>query len=247
MVLSAAIKDYIARELGIGDCFVYSGLSWTAVSVSGETVSETGGTGKLLSRIISGAIDHVDVTSPITKTFRASDLPGTVTLADVMNSVLTEDNNPVSETQYCATGALPPPPTPPVTPPLPPPPTPPPPPPPPVTPPADIYKHVKIVPPAGTSYAYVSDIQIPSEMTIGITYSGAVIVSVTTPGQYKAELHLRALPINWDGNIATLPGVSSTITTETKQLNTGSHGLNWSWAVPDIPGDFVIVSLLYIG
>ena len=225
MALSTTLKDYIARELGIGDCFVYSGLSWTAVSVLGDSETETGGTGKLLSRIISSAVDHVDVTSPRTKTFRASDLPSAISLADIMNSVLTEDKNPASETQYCAAGA------PPVT--------------PPVTPP-DIYKHVKIVPPAGEAQeAYVSDIQIPSEMTIGNTYSGAVFVNVATPGQYKAELLFRQQPAGWDGDITTLAGASGTITTETRALTSGTQNLNWTWIVPNIPGDFVIVAVLY--
>lgn len=217
MAISAALKDYIARELGIGDCFVYSGLSWTVVSVLGDSETETGGTGKLLSRIISSAVDHVDVTSPRTKTFRASDLPGAISLADIMSSVLTEDKNPASETQYCAGGAPP-----------------------------DIYKQVKIVPPAGEAQeAYISDIQIPSEMTIGTSYSGAVFVNVATPGQYKAELLFRQQPAGWDGNITTLAGASGTITTEAKALTSGTQNLNWTWTVPNIPGDFIIVSVLY--
>lgn len=221
MALTTARKEYIARELGVNNCFVYSGLSWTVVSVLGDTETETGGTGKIVSRIISGAVDHVDLAAPRTKTFRATDLSG-VTLADVMNTILKEDNMPTTETQYCV-GA------PPVT--------------PPVTP---IHKIVKIVPPAGEELvAYVSDIEIPMEMTIGESYSGAVVLSVTSTSEYKAEIVFRRYPTGWDGAIASLPGAAATITTETKTLNSGSQRLNWTWTVPNIPGDFVIISRLY--
>lgn len=228
MAITVAQKDYIARELGVGNCFVYSGLSWKAVSVLGGFETETGGTGKIVSRIISGAIDHVDLTSPRVKTFKATDLTG-VTLLDVKDTILTADKNPTSEMQYCAAGTTPPPPTPP-------------------TPPSMVHKVVRIVPAAGAAQeAYVSDIEIPSEMSVGNTYSGAVLVTVTTPGSYKAEVVFRRYPSGWDGTIATLPGATAAIVTEVKSLAAGAQRLNWTWTVPNIPGDFVIVSVLYMG
>ena len=221
-MLTEAGKNYIAREFGISNCWVYSGLSWRAYGIDGTHVDETGGTGTVVSRVLSGAIDRVELRS---KTYKKADLTaanaGDVTLIDVRDTILKNDGFPVGETQYCA-GA------PPVAPEIP-------------------YKVVKIVPPTGVApAAYVSDIEIPLEMVIGATYTGAVITSVTSTGKYKAELVFYRYPTGWDGRVESLPGASSAIQTETKTLNEGSQRLNWTWTVPNIPGDFVIVSRLYV-
>ena len=102
-MITEAGKEYIAREFGIGDCWIYTGLSWVVYGIDGTTVSETGGTGKIVSRVISGATDRVVKNA---KTYRKADLTSAnegneVTLIDVRDVILVNDGYPAGEDQYC--------------------------------------------------------------------------------------------------------------------------------------------------
>ena len=60
MVLTKNGKDYIAKNFGVNDCFVESGLTWTDVGydmvdaegnvVAGERVASSGGTKNIVGR-----------------------------------------------------------------------------------------------------------------------------------------------------------------------------------------------------
>lgn len=218
-MISEAGKKYIAQNFGVGNCWVYSGLSWRAHGIDGTHVDGAGGTGSIVSRVISGAIERVELKTPRTGSFTKAQLTaanaGEVTLIDIRDVILANDGYPTGQAKYCAE-------------------------------PEELHKIVKIVPPTEQKEAYVSDIEIPGEMIIGQSYSGAVMVSVNTTGEYKAEIIFYAHPTGWDGQIASLPSATSTIATEVKALSTGSQRLNWTWTVPNMPGDFVIISRLYV-
>ena len=96
--------------------------------------------------------------------------------------------------------------------------------------------------------ATVTDIDIPAKMVIGKTYTGAVILSVSTAGTFNARLDFHRQPSGWDGTIASLPSPTTAITTETKSLSVGSgKRLAWSWKVPKITaGLYIVVSRLYV-
>ena len=107
MVLSTNGKDYIARELGIGNCFVSSGMAWTSVAVDGVTVNETGGTASIVGRLVNTAIySRIDLTYPKVKTFYYSNLKVANDGLDVVLTdsqwIVANDGAPVSEPQYCA-------------------------------------------------------------------------------------------------------------------------------------------------
>ena len=130
-MISEAGKKYIAEQFGakVGtkQCWVYSGLSWRQYAIDGTFVDETGGTGKVVSRVIGAVTDRIELKTPRIGTYRKSDLTtanaGEVTLIDVRDTILKNDGYPAGETQYCVEAA--PPPIPPVTPPVAPPVTPP--------------------------------------------------------------------------------------------------------------------------
>lgn len=113
MTLVNSGREYIARNIGLSDCWVYSGLSWTAVSVLGDRVSRTGGTGKAVNDIILPATDHIEIGAlSISKaTLRTNNGGNDVTISDVVNEILLNDGYPAGETKYCV-GAPPPTPTP---------------------------------------------------------------------------------------------------------------------------------------
>jgi len=104
--LTEAGKRYIAENFGIDGCWVYSGLSWRVVSVLGDSVDETGGTGKVVSRLVLDVTDRVELKAPITGTYRKADLTtanggNEVTLIDVRDIILANDGYPEGENQYC--------------------------------------------------------------------------------------------------------------------------------------------------
>ncbi len=113
MAFSTAQKDWIAKNLGINNCFVYDGLSWRQYATDGAYEDDTGGTGIILSRILAPNTDRVELTAPRKKTFRASDVPITgrtyeEILPDIKADVLSQDGHPSGEAQYCATVTRPP-------------------------------------------------------------------------------------------------------------------------------------------
>jgi hypothetical protein len=104
--LTEAGKRYIAENFGVGGCFVHSGLSWTVHAVDGSSLRETGGTGQVVSRVISSVTDRVELTSPRTGTYRNTDLVSandgnSVSLLDVMDYIMLNDGYPEGENQYC--------------------------------------------------------------------------------------------------------------------------------------------------
>ncbi|RLG35332.1 hypothetical protein DRN97_00035 [Methanosarcinales archaeon] len=103
MTLTDAGREYIAKNIGVGDCWVYSGLSWVAESVTGDRVNRTGGTGKAVKDIIDPTTDHIEINGlNISKaTLRANNGGNDVTISDVTNEILKNDGYPAGETQYC--------------------------------------------------------------------------------------------------------------------------------------------------
>jgi len=103
MTLTDAGREYIAKNIGVGDCWVYSGLSWVAESVTGDRVNRTGGTGKAVKDIIDPTTDHIEINGlNISKaTLRANNGGNDVTISDVTNEILKNDGYPAGENQYC--------------------------------------------------------------------------------------------------------------------------------------------------
>lgn len=109
MALTTNGKNYIARELGIGNCFVSSGLSWTAVATDGATVNESGGTASIVSRLVTTSVyKRIDLTSPRVKTYYYSDLKA----ANDGIDVILYDAQWVAANSYCASATPTPTPTP---------------------------------------------------------------------------------------------------------------------------------------
>ncbi|MCW3140600.1 MAG: hypothetical protein N2V72_00245 [Methanophagales archaeon] len=103
MTLTDAGREYIAKNIGVGNCWVYSGLSWTAVSVTGDRVDRTGGTGKAVKDIIDPTTDHIEIGGlSISKTtLRDNNGGNDVTISDVTGEILKNDGYPAGENQYC--------------------------------------------------------------------------------------------------------------------------------------------------
>ena len=104
MTLTDAGREYIAKNIGVGNCWVYSGLSWVAESVTGDRVNRTGGTGKAVKDIIDPTTDHIEINGlNISKaTLRDNNGGNDVTISDVTNEILKNDGYPAGENQYCA-------------------------------------------------------------------------------------------------------------------------------------------------
>ncbi len=104
--LTEAGKRYIAEKIGIGDCWVYSSLSWVAESVLGDRVDRTGGTGKAVKDIVDPVTDHIEIGGlNISKTTLRNNNDGNdVTITDVTGEILLNDGYPAGEDQYCIGG-----------------------------------------------------------------------------------------------------------------------------------------------
>lgn len=117
MTLTTNGKNYIAQELGIGNCFSSSGLSWTSVATDGSTVNESGGTASIIGRLVTTSVySRIDLTSPRVKSYTYNDLKikndnFDVTLADAQ-VIASNDGSPVGEAQYCSSGTITPTPSP---------------------------------------------------------------------------------------------------------------------------------------
>jgi len=94
-------KNFISANFGASQCCVASGLSWY-YTVSGVDYAETGGTAQAISRLASGLVNSLTMTSPATGTFTQADLNtangSTVTLADCQEITL---HDSPSEDQWC--------------------------------------------------------------------------------------------------------------------------------------------------
>lgn len=127
MVLTDNGKEYIAKNFGIGNCFVESGLQWTSVGYEittvdadgnvtvheAERVEDTGGTKNLVGRLVNTMVyAKIELNQPRTGTFTNAQLVGAndgqiVTLPDVATIGFVDGG--VGETQYCVTAVTPPP------------------------------------------------------------------------------------------------------------------------------------------
>lgn len=121
MVLTTNGKDYIAKNFGVNDCFVESGLTWVDVGydtvdasgnvVKGERVDSSGGTKNIVGRIITTMVyEKVELTSPRTGTFTNAQLVSAnddqiVTLPDA--KTIGQEDGGVGETQYCVDAVTP--------------------------------------------------------------------------------------------------------------------------------------------
>ena len=110
MSLSNTGINYICQNFGdTNQCCVRTGLSWRYIA-EGATHSESGGTAQIVSRLASGLIDSLTMTSPARGTFTKADLDAAnnsvVTLQDAQE--ITYHDEP-SEDQWCY-GTPPPPP-----------------------------------------------------------------------------------------------------------------------------------------
>lgn len=113
-MITEAGKKWIAEHFGVGDCWVYSGLSWTTYYTGGGSDAETGGTAKITARLTNPAVnERVVLSSPRTGTYRTADLTSgnggnVVSLDDVKFTIMPNDGYPAGETQYCYTPGAPP-------------------------------------------------------------------------------------------------------------------------------------------
>ena len=114
-MITEAGKKWIAEHFGVGNCWVYSGLSWTTYYTGGGSDPETGGTAKITARLTNPAVnERVVLSSPRTGTYRTADLTAgnggnVVSLDDVKFTIMPNDGYPAGETQYCYTAGAPPP------------------------------------------------------------------------------------------------------------------------------------------
>lgn len=106
MALTTTGKNYIANKFGINNCFVYSGLAWTTYGTGGTSEAETGGTARLVSRLVTSGIVRVQLTAPSTGSYTPADLTSnnenqSVDYADI-KWITDHDGYPSGEAQYCA-------------------------------------------------------------------------------------------------------------------------------------------------
>lgn len=102
MTLSQNGIDYICQNFGNANfCCVNSGLSWY-YTVEGTNYSETGATAQIVSRLASGLITSLTMTTPANGTFTQTQLNNangsTVTLQDAQ--IITLHDEP-TEDQWC--------------------------------------------------------------------------------------------------------------------------------------------------
>ena len=109
MTLTTNGMNYIAKEFGVGNCFAYSGLSWTSVAIDGTTVNESGGTRNIVARLATTSMySRIDLTYPVVKSYTYANLRTAnnntdVTLID-SQWITANDGYPAGEPQYCVSG-----------------------------------------------------------------------------------------------------------------------------------------------
>ena len=103
MTLTTNGKNYIAQKFGLSNCFVSTGISWTAISNEGEQVNETGGTSNIIGRLATTLIYASVVINSVTYTYaqlKTANDNNDLTLADAQ-WVAANDGTPTGEAQYC--------------------------------------------------------------------------------------------------------------------------------------------------
>ncbi len=115
MTLTDNGKNYIANNFGVNNCFVYTGLTWTAVDINNVTANESGGTAQIVARLLTpGIYKEIRILTPIDQagTYTNSQLiiandNQPITVPDVSTYIAGEDGNPVGETQFCTAACIP--------------------------------------------------------------------------------------------------------------------------------------------
>ena len=102
MTLSLLGIQYICKNFGdVSFCCVRTGLSWY-YTLAGTNYQETGGTAQIVSRLASGLIDSLTMTSPARGAFTKAELDaanaGPVTLQDAKEIT---DHDEQTEVQWC--------------------------------------------------------------------------------------------------------------------------------------------------
>lgn len=112
MALTTNGKNYIAQNFGISNCYVSTGLSWTAVANDGTTVNESGGTASIVGRLVTTSVyKRIDLTSPRTGSYTYTALKQANDNTDVDMTdaqwIAANDGTPIGEAQYCSTCQVP--------------------------------------------------------------------------------------------------------------------------------------------
>ena len=114
MPIGSAGKEYIAINLGVGDCFVKPGLTWTAVAHDGATADESGGTADIVGRLVTTAVyKEIRVKTPRVGTYTYAMLKAAnggvdITLPEAKEVIADHDGYPAGQDQYCYTPGAPP-------------------------------------------------------------------------------------------------------------------------------------------
>ena len=111
MTLTTDGKNYIAQNFGVGDCFVASGLTWTAVALDNSTAEESGGTKNIIGRLATtNMYKAIQLKTPRTGTFTYAMVKSANNNTDfnlMVDAAWIGDNDgsPIGETQYCYAAA----------------------------------------------------------------------------------------------------------------------------------------------
>lgn len=115
MTLTDNGRIFIAENFGVGNCFVSTGLTWTAVDVNNATANESGGTAQIVARLLTPSVYKVIIiVTPTpqagaytpTQLIAANDNQG-ITVTEVSTEIAGKDGNPAGEEQYCTTPCVP--------------------------------------------------------------------------------------------------------------------------------------------
>lgn len=105
MALTSIGKDYVAREFGVNNCMVNSGLTWTTFGTGGTSSNESGGTAQIVARLVTSAITRIQLNTPRSGSYTLNDLVSnnqnqSVSYADA-SWITNNDGYPSGEDQYC--------------------------------------------------------------------------------------------------------------------------------------------------
>jgi len=108
-------RNYIATNFGIGNCFVSTGLTWTAVDINDATVDESGGTAQIVARLLTPVVyKEIRVLTPATQagTYTYQQLISAndgqiITVPEVSSEISQHDGDPVTEDQFCIATCVP--------------------------------------------------------------------------------------------------------------------------------------------
>lgn len=105
MSLTTNGKNYIAQKFGTSNCFVLTGLTWTAVASDGTQVTENGGTASIIGRLVTTSVYASIIINNVTYTYaqmKTANDNTDMTLTDAQ-WIAANDGSPAGEAQYCFT------------------------------------------------------------------------------------------------------------------------------------------------